>query len=120
MAITVIDEVVSGQGEIDSGEYQMTWMDIHVTQLPDDLHRLAPGVDDDRFARLGWVSFGYGENNNDDGFRNYWRAPIWIEFENFHWTPIPAYFGGDLTIWTTRFRYSLAEGAEAHIWVYGY
>lgn len=114
-----LDEILTGSGDFDLGNTQVAWMDIRVTAAG-DAHKLAPGVDEDRYARLGWVSFGYGEDPEEDGFRNFWRAPIWIEFLDFHWSPVPQYFGGDLVIWSNRFRYSLAEGAEAHVWVYGY
>lgn len=106
-------------GEFDLGNSQIAWLDVHVSDVGNDVHRLTPQADLDRYARLGWLSLGYGETNDDEVFRNYWRAPIWIEFLDLHWTPIPAYKDGDLIIWSTRLRFSLSPGAAAHVWIYG-
>ena len=119
MATLMVSEDLSGMDEFDCGNIQVYWIDIHVSAVGNDVHRLTPQADLDRYARLGWVSFGYGEENPDDEFRTFWRAPIWIEFLDFHWTPIPQYFGGDFSIWTNRMRWSLSPGATAHIWVWG-
>lgn len=120
MAATVLDEIVSGMGEFTIPDSQITFMMVRVLETGNEVHRLTPAADLDRYARLGFVSFGEYWNPNDDGARVFWRAPIWIEFLDFEWAPTPAYFGGDLTIWAQRVRYSMAPGAEAHIWVYGF
>lgn len=120
VATLLLDEIVTGMGDFDIGNFQVAYMFVRTLATGDDVHRLTPAADLDRYARLGFVAFGSEQDLDDDGPRTYWRAPIWIEFLNFEWTPIPQYFGGDFTIWVSKVRYSFAPGAEAHIWVYGF
>jgi len=120
VATLLIDEIVSGAGEFDIGNMQLAYMFVRVLATGNDVHRLTPMADLDRYARLGFVTFGSRQDLDEDGERTFWRHPIWIEFLDFEWSPVPQYFGGDFTLWANHVRYSFAPGAEAHLWVYGF
>jgi len=120
MASLLLDEIVSGMGEFDIGDARIQYMFVHTIATGNDVHRLTPTADLDRYARLGFVAFGGEYNPEDDGARSFWRHPIWVEFLDFEWTPVPQYFTGDFYIWANKMRYSFSPGAEVHIWVYGF
>lgn len=114
----IFSDTISGSGAVD-------WADIEVDYiLVDVLERggaNSPDLNDpDHILRFGWVALRRIEDPFGEP-RTYWRAPIWIDFEHFYWTPIPAWnASADLAIWSQGIRWSLSLGAEAFIEVGAY
>jgi hypothetical protein len=113
-----LDRTISGDGTDTLAGVSVYFATTYVTLLGQDVRY--PDPDNlDRLLRFGWYAFGDNPSVGD-GSVDYWRAPIWIDFSSQLWTPIPSTDGSNiLTLFTSRVRWHLNDGAEAHLYVAG-
>jgi hypothetical protein len=106
-----------------SGDGSASWSAAGVLYVSCDLLALGflPRVVDnsDHVIRAGWFSLG---DNFDIGLgaHDYWRAPIYINFETQLWTPEVTGDGGGsaFVVTATRIRWHFATGVDAHLHVF--
>lgn len=120
MAFAAYADTVTGTAEIDLGSVvQVLFVGARVVTLGDDA-RLTEPLRTDHMLRAGWFSLGDHFDIGSDTDRNYWRAPIWLDFPTTLWTSNPTNVGTGLDPTTTlasRFRYSLSPGTEVQFLV---
>lgn len=75
----------------------------------------------DHILRAGWFSIGDNFSVDTGPLMDWWRPPVWIDFEDLLWTPSPSYdaAGGALALQATRFRWWLSPGTTAHVYIFG-
>jgi hypothetical protein len=113
------DADISGQGSAAlSGGSNVVFAAAHVTTVGPLVTAIELAVPD-RYLRFGWFAFGANFGNAGLPTEDYWYAPIWVDFTNFQWAPIPSSQGGAAawTIAATEVRWSLGEGCAAHLYV---
>lgn len=112
---------ISGQGEQSfGGGRQINFALIHLSD-PGPAARPI-GLDIDHFLRIGYIAFGADSDAIDfPTSRTYWSAPIWIDFLNFLYHPVPTLQSPpvDFAFWASRVRWSLGPGAAGHLFVSG-
>jgi hypothetical protein len=115
MVSVPFDSDVSGDGTAD-------WATIGVLFVSVDLTTLGPlprPVDNtDHVIRAGWFSLGDSFDVGLGTF-DYWREPIYADFEHTLWTPNSTGDGGGALFTTvaSRIRWHFADGVSAHIHV---
>jgi hypothetical protein len=114
----VFDSDIIGTGEADFGVgARVNFALAHIiTRGP----RVQKHQVDDGAVQAGWFSFGNTSSVIDDTARTYWTKPIWIDFTNFEWHPVPTTdsAANDFGVWATRVRWYLYEGTTAWLYVY--
>jgi hypothetical protein len=117
--MALVDRDISGHGSESFGNKQVSYVFVHLDSLGVNVNSPEPGVLD-HILRAGWIAFGYNGDAGDGTIRDYWREPIWLNFVDTEWTPVPQYQGSDQTIWATQVRWWLSPGTTGHLWVNGY
>lgn len=113
-----LDRDISGQGDDDLSGSAVLYLVLHVTSIGDEARLVTPLVSD-LYLRFGWFAFG-DSLDVIGGSRDYWRDPVWINFLDTLWTPVPSTAAPNaLSIVATRFRWNLSLGAAAHVYIYG-
>jgi hypothetical protein len=89
-----------------------------VTSLGDEA-RVPVAALPDSIVRFGW--FALGDTLDVIGSaRPYWRDPVWINWTDVLWTPVPSSDDPNaLGVVATLFRWHLGVGAAAHVFVFG-
>lgn len=91
-----------------------------------DMTSVSPGARQvdvvDRYLRAGWIAFGdiISGFSVSDGV--YWRMPIYLDWDQTLWTPIPTNDGSlsiNLQMRATRVRWFLPAGAALYLQVEG-
>lgn len=73
-----------------------------------------------QILRAGWFSFGDLFNVIGATDREYWREPIYLNFQGTLWTPDPSTSGGGpLVLIASRVKWHLSVGTTGHLYVYG-
>lgn len=120
-SMTVLfDADVSGQG---IGAFSAT----RVNYLLFNLLEAGPEVrpfsarDSDYLGRIGWITLGVDVDIPGQIEAIAWRAPWWLNFVNTEVSGVPQTdsAANDFGIWATHARWSLTEGTEGHLFVYG-
>jgi hypothetical protein len=122
MTFVAYHDTVGGSAEIDLGStVQVLFMGMRLVTVGSGVRYLELGVTD-HVLRAGWVSLGDHFDIGDGTDRNYWRAPIWADFEHTLWTPVETNVGTSLdpiTVLASRLRYSFIADTTAEILVLG-
>ena len=117
----VADTDISGQGEVNfGGGVRIQFALVHLTAVGPAARPL--GTDPDHFMRIGFISFGSDSNAIDfPTSRTYWNPPIWLNFIDTQYHPIPTVTSSSLELleWASRVRWSLSPGAAGHLHVEG-
>lgn len=120
MAFVAYHDTVSGTAEISfAATSQVLFVAVRLSVVGDTVRYTELGVTD-HLLRAGWVSLGDHFDIGDGVDRNYWRAPIWVDFEHILWTCNPTHVGTGLdptTMVASRLRYSFSAGTTAEILV---
>lgn len=115
---TYLDQDIAGDGQADLAGASVWYLVLHVTALGDEARLPAPSVPD-QIMRFGWLALG-DTLDVIGGARPYWRDPLWINFTDVLWTPVPSSdSSGPLALVATLLRWHLSVGAAAHVYVYG-
>lgn len=116
----MLDRDIDGVGQDNLvGTSSVLFVAVAITD-PGVLARPVPDGTDDHFLRMGWFSLGDNFSVGVGDAFDWWRAPVWLDFERQLWTPDPSGVpGGAGVIQATRFRWALAPGVSAHAFVFG-
>lgn len=115
------DQAISGSGEVNfTLGVRLNYALVHVYVAPYDSRPLEVG-DPDHMLRMGWIAFGADTDVIDATSRTYWSAPVWLDFLDTIWHPIPTTdsLANDFGVWASRVRWSLGLGGSAWLYVYG-
>jgi hypothetical protein len=115
------DGDVSGQGAADLvGGSRVLYVAVHLSALGDQVHGTGDTVTD-HILKAGFVSLGDHFSIGVELPHDWWRAPIWFDWEDTLWTPIPSAdaAGGALSVQATRVRWYLSPGTAGHLSVFG-
>ena len=114
------DATISGSGSAALSAQRVNYAFLHLTAVGSQARPLEAG-DPDHFLRIGWFAFGTDITVPSYPTYRYWRNPIWIDFIDTLWTPIPQtnYAAQDDAIYATHVRWSLAMGATGRLVVSG-
>jgi hypothetical protein len=119
--LTVLfDGDISDAGAADLvGGSNIFFVTVHLTALG-PLVSIPWSSDTDHILRAGFFSLGDHFDIGDSDVHDWWRAPIWIDFSDTLWTPLPTTdSSGPLTVVATRVRWSLSVGTTGHLHVFG-
>ena len=115
------DQSISGAGQVNfGGGVQIQFALVHVVTIPLEARPLE-SLSPDHYLRVGWIALGNDSDVIDATNRTYWTAPLWIDFLDWQWHPIPTRDPGtfDLTVWASRIRWQLGAGGLAWLRVEG-
>lgn len=117
---TYLDRDISGSGIDDlTGGNAVQFFLLHLTTIGPTARQL-DGLADDRIIRAGWIAFGRTLNLIGATSRDYWHAPIFIDFADRRWIPEPNQNSSTvLTIVATRVRWYLSPGTAGRLLVVG-
>lgn len=119
MTVMLERDIVGSGADALVGTNNLLFIAVQVTAVGGDARPLEV-TDPDHYLRLGWFSVGDNFSVGVGPLTNWWRAPVWVDFLDFLWTPIPSGNGaGPLFLQATQFRWSLTLGTEAHVLVFG-
>lgn len=74
----------------------------------------------DHVLRAGWLSLGDSLVLPSSSAEDYWRLPIFLDFERLFWTPTPT--GGPgvpFTVIASLIRVHMAVGVSGRLYVFG-
>lgn len=121
MAFSAYHDTVSGTAEVSlAATSQILFVAIRLAVVGDGVRYVEAGRTD-HLLRAGWVSLGDHFDIGDGTDRNYWRAPIWADFEHTLWTCNATHVGTGLdptTVVASRVRYSFSPGTTAEVLVF--
>ena len=114
-----LDRDITGVGQDDLvGGNSVIYVQIHVTSVGDGA-RLVDFSVVDHYLRIGFLALGGNLLLSGSPVIG-WRDPIWINFTDQLWTPIPSATGTTaLTVVAEHVRWAMTGGGHAHITVYG-
>ena len=95
------------------------FMFIHLTHLGPET-TIIDLAEPDHILRAGFISFGYDFDIGDGVTRTFWRAPIWLDWIDTEWTPLPqaSPTGDSFVFFASRVRWSLSFNTTGHLYVY--
>jgi len=116
--MAAFDADISGDGTYAFGDVEVTWLAFRLIAR-------GPGVVSpeltaaDHVLRLGWISLGAEWVDAFGAALNYWRNPLWLDFENTFWTPTPSSSGGayNHTLRCSRVRWHLSPGSSGRLYI---
>lgn len=115
---TYLDRDIAGDGSDNLAGTEVLYLVVHVTAPGDEARFPTPGVTDS-VMRLGWVALG-DTLDVIGGARAYWRDPVWLNWIDVLWTPVPSTADPNpLGVAASLFRWHLGIGAAAHVYVFG-
>ena len=114
------DSDVSGSGNYTFGATRINYFLFHTTTVG-PIPKPVSMMDFDHCLRIGWITFGVSVDIPGIGPIEYWRAPIWINFFDTEWSPIPQtdVSANDFGLWADTVRWGLSNGVEGHLLVSG-
>lgn len=116
----MFEDDVFGSGHASlSGSSSVIFVAAHVLVVPWEARPLE--VDDpDHYLRMGWFSLGdHFSVPGDATVRDWWRAPVWLDFLDSLWTPIPSGGAATTTVQATQIRWSIGNPGVVHLYVFG-
>lgn len=115
----VFNSLVSGHGSAPlSAPAKINYALVTVAARP--YESSAPDVNaDDFIIRCGWFAFGSEADGGDGVVRVYWRDPIWINFDDFEWSPVPQTWSTpeDFHMWASHVRWRIGAGGSVRLFV---
>lgn len=121
MAFVAFSGSVSGQGSNTfAATDQILFVAVHLSALGLDVRSPDLGITD-HILRAGWFSLGDHFDNGSGTAYDYWRAPVWCDFPNTLWTPIPTHEGtgfAPTTLVASRIRWSFGPGTSGYLEVF--
>jgi len=115
---TYLDQDIAGDGTASLAGAEVLYIIVHVSDLGDEARVPTPSVPD-QVVRLGWVALG-DTLDAIGGARSYWRDPIWLNWTDVLWTPVPSTEDPNaLGCVASLLRWHLGIGAAAHVYVFG-
>lgn len=114
------DADIAGDGSAVLTGSNVFFLVCHLTATGGPVRELEQGSPD-HILRAGWLSLGDQLNVIGGVDLEYWRAPIWLDFIDTLWTPVPSgiHAGAALTLLATRVRWHLAIGCAGHLYIFG-
>lgn len=114
------DDTISNVGSFDFGPQRVNYFLYHTFSLGPQAKE-ASARDSDYLLRIGWITFGTTVEVPDLGTLQFWREPIWLNFYNTIWTPVPQTDSSalDFAIWCTHVRWSLTTDTVGRLIVTG-
>lgn len=114
------DADISDSGAADLvGGSSVLYAAIHLTALG-PLVTVPWAGETDHILRAGFVTLGDHFDIGDGDSHDWWRAPIWLDFVDTLWTPLPSGdSGGGLVVQATRVRWSLSPSTTGHLHIFG-
>jgi len=119
MPFAALDIDISGTGIADLGGVQnLLFFGVFLDVLGLDV-RLTEPARTDHMLRAGWVALGDHFDAIGGVDRDYWRAPIWLDFPAVLWTPpsTETISTVPVSLLASRLRWSLSDGTSGHIFV---
>ena len=96
------------------------WYAAILVSTPPDGARLLEGPPLGHYLRMGYVSFGSTLSVIGGTAIQYSRAPIWLDFIDTMWTPIPSTVNGQVqSMVADSVHWWIPPGGLAHLYVYG-
>jgi hypothetical protein len=113
------DADISGGGTDVLAGSEIIYAAILVSTPPDGA-RLLEGPPLGHFLRMGWVSFGATLSVIGGSPIQYSRAPIWLDFIDTFWTPVPSTVAGAaVSMAADSVHWWIPPGGLAHLYVFG-
>lgn len=113
------DADISGDGSSALLSNQVVYMVVHMITPSAGVRELESGSPD-HVLRAGWVAFGDTLNVIGGVSRAYWRPPIFLDFNDLLWTPIPsAQPGTAFEMQATLLRWHIPVSGLYHAYVFG-
>jgi hypothetical protein len=114
------DADISGAGVGDLvGGNSVQFFLCHLSALGPEVRRPVD-LTDDQLLRAGYIAFGRTLSLIGGVSRDYWHAPIWLDWQDTRWIPQPNQnSAGVLNIVATRVRWRLSPGTAGHLYVVG-
>jgi len=114
------DADISGAGQADLvGGNSVQFFLCHLTATGPGVRRVIDATDD-QLLRAGYIAFGRTLTLIGGVSRDYWHAPIYLDWDNQRWIPEPNQnSAGVLNIVATRVRWRLSPGTTGHLLVVG-
>lgn len=111
------DVIDSGSTDFGTG-VRINFALAHVINKGPKVH---PGQEGDQTFGAGWFSFGADADVIDSTTRTYWAEPVWVNFENFEWHPVPTTdaSANDFGVWARRMRWWCSPSTTIWLWIYG-
>lgn len=114
------DADISGSGQSALVSNNVIYLVCRLTTLDRSVRILDPIPPADHILRAGWLSLGDVLNVIGGVNVDYWREPIFLDFETTLWTPIASGGGGGpFTLQATLVRWSLAGSTSGHLYIFG-
>jgi hypothetical protein len=113
------NDSVAGSGDHDfGGGIRVNFALAHVSAQGS---RVRVAQTSDQTLGAGWIAFGAAADLIDGVTRVYWNEPIWINWENTQWHPIPTtdYLANDFGVWVSHIRWWFSLDTEVSLYVYG-
>jgi hypothetical protein len=114
----LFDDDIAGSNYYEWGDNKVKYILVRIDTVGWETRRVSH-VDTDRILRAGFVSLGFHGDAGDGTERWYWREPIWIDFENFEWSPPSNNFDAEAYTYARGIRWGLSEDVTGHMWVGG-
>lgn len=116
----VFETDISGDGSAALGFGNVIYAVCHLSSVGGPVRELEQGSPD-HILRAGWFAFGDTLNVIGGVNLEYWRAPIWLDFVNTLFTPLPSgiHAGAALVELGTIVRWHVAIGCAGHLYVFG-
>lgn len=115
-----LDQAVSGDQIWNlTGGNQVLFLACALDPLPSSVSHPDAGAPD-HVLRAGWLSLGDSLVLPGSSAEDYWRLPIFLDFERLFWTPIPSTVGGtpEVAI-ASLIRVHMAVGVSGRLYVFG-
>lgn len=117
---TFFDDTISGAGSFGFGAQRINYFLYHTFELGPEA-KAASVRDIDYLLRVGWITFGTTVEVPDLGTLEFWREPIWLNYYNTIWSPVPQtdIAAQDFAVWCTHVRWSITSGTVGRLIVVG-
>jgi hypothetical protein len=116
-----IDQVVTGDVVVPCvGGNEVLLVCCRLTGIPPNVVSHPDATAPDHLLRAGWLSLGDTFSLPGDTPREYWRYPIYLDFETLFWTPVPTdSAAGPFRCIASLVRVHMAPGVAGQLYVFG-
>jgi len=115
-----VDQTLSGDAVLNLvGGNQVLFVACRLTVVPFNVSHPDASAPD-HILRAGWLSLGDSLVLPGSSAEDFWRLPIFVDFQNTFWTPIPTTVGGTpQVVIASLIRVHFAIGVTGRVYVFG-